>query len=467
MSGKVLIIDDEKLIRWSLEKNLKNLDYQVESAASGEEGLNRFDIFCPEAVILDNKLPGMQGLDVLTELRTRDPRLVVLFMTAFGTIETAVEAMKRGAYDYVNKPFVFDEVRQLLEKGLYVQRLDSEVSRLRAVERRQFDTANVIINSLRMREIISLVDKVARSEAHTVLLTGESGTGKDLFARVIHQRSFRSALPFITINCASVPETLLESELFGHEKGAFTDAKSAKRGQFELASGGVVYLDEIGEIPLGLQVKLLQVIENRVFRRVGGVKDIRIDVLIIAATNIDLAAAVERGSFRRDLYYRLELIPIHIPPLRERRADIVPIAEYFIQRFNQEFHKKFVGLSGEVKDVLADYDWPGNIRELRNVIERIIILENDDSIRLEHLPFDLRRLFETVKMSSGILPVQDLGLVIPDGGLSLEAVEHELVVKALAKCAYNQTRAARLLDITRDSLRYKMKKFNLLSKLQK
>ncbi|MBM3328989.1 MAG: sigma-54-dependent Fis family transcriptional regulator, partial [Calditrichaeota bacterium] len=345
MNGvKVLIIDDEKLIRWSLAKNLKTLGYTVETADSGEDGLTRLDSFAPEAVILDNKLPGVQGIDLLVELRARDPRLVVLFMTAFGTIETAVEAMKRGAYDYINKPFVFEEVKQQLEKGLQMQRLSSEVSRLQVVEQRQFDTGNIIAESPQMREILLLVDKVARSEAPTVLLTGESGTGKDLIARVIHQRSPRRSRPFVTINCASLPETLLESELFGHEKGAFTDAKQMKKGQFELASGGVIYLDEIGEIPLGLQVKLLQVIENRVFRRVGGVKDIRVDALIVAATNINLSAAVDAGMFRRDLFYRLELIPIHIPPLRERREDIVPIAEFFIRRFNEDFHKRFAGL---------------------------------------------------------------------------------------------------------------------------
>lgn len=463
MNGvKVLIIDDEKLIRWSLAKNLKTLGYTVETADSGEDGLTRLDSFAPEAVILDNKLPGVQGIDLLVELRARDPRLVVLFMTAFGTIETAVEAMKRGAYDYINKPFVFEEVKQQLEKGLQMQRLSSEVSRLQVVEQRQFDTGNIIAESPQMREILLLVDKVARSEAPTVLLTGESGTGKDLIARVIHQRSPRRSRPFVTINCASLPETLLESELFGHEKGAFTDAKQMKKGQFELASGGVIYLDEIGEIPLGLQVKLLQVIENRVFRRVGGVKDIRVDALIVAATNINLSAAVDAGMFRRDLFYRLELIPIHIPPLRERREDIVPIAEFFIRRFNEDFHKRFAGLTPDVKRILTDYDWPGNIRELRNVIERIVILENDETIRTGHLPLDLRQMSGGLAEVSSPVLNQNLGIEIPAEGLSMEAVEHELVLKALDKSGQNQTRAARMLGITRDSLRYKMKKFGLL-----
>jgi DNA-binding NtrC family response regulator len=460
--AKILVIDDEKLIRWSLEKSLKQIGFQVETAATGEEGLQKFDAFLPDAVILDNKLPGAQGLDILNDLKTRDPRLIVLFMTAFGTIETAVDAMKRGAYDYINKPFVFDEVRQLLEKALYVQRLDTEVQTLKAVVQKQFDTDNVVSNSPAMREIQGMVEKIARSEAPTVMLTGESGTGKDLFARVIHERGPRRQRPFITINCSALPESLLESELFGYEKGAFTDAKQMKRGQFELAAGGTIYLDEIGEIALGLQVKLLQVIENRVFRRVGGVKDIRVDSLIIAATNINLASAVEAGMFRRDLYYRLNLIPIELPPLRLRREDIVPIALYFVRRFDEEFHRHFKGISEEVKVILTEYDWPGNIRELRNVIERIVILENDELIRPEHLPLELRQFSDVTTDEARPVPTQEIGIEIPAEGLSMEAVERELVVKALDKTSQNQTRAARLLDITRDSLRYKMKKFGLL-----
>lgn len=463
MTGaKILIIDDEKLIRWSLEKGLKQIGFQVDTAATGEEGLQKFDSFLPDAVILDNKLPGIQGLSVLNELKTRDPRLIVLFMTAFGTIETAVEAMKRGAYDYINKPFVFEEIKQLLEKALYVQRLDSEVQSLKAVVQKQFDTTNIICQSPAMSDILLMVDKIAKSEAPTVLLTGESGTGKDLLARVIHQRSPRSQRPFITINCSALPETLLESELFGYEKGAFTDAKQMKRGQFELASGGTIYLDEIGEIPLGLQVKLLQVIENRMFRRVGGVKDIKVESLIIAATNINLASAVESGMFRRDLFYRLNLIPIELPPLRNRREDIFPIALHFVKRFNEEFHRHFQSITDDVRQILNDYDWPGNIRELRNVIERIVILENDEMIETRHLPIELRQFAETSLEEPHFVPAQELGIEIPAEGLSMEAVERELVIKALNKTAQNQTKAAKLLDITRDSLRYKMKKFGLL-----
>lgn len=461
-NGKVLVIDDEKLIRWSLEKSLKNLGWEVETAESGEEGLAKFDSFSPDAVILDNKLPKMHGLDVLAEIKHRDPRVIALFMTAFGTTDLAVEAMRRGAYDFFNKPIVFDEVRNRLEKAVQAQRLDSEVATLKAVVQRQYDTENVVAGSPAMREIMQLVDKIARSEAPTVMLTGESGTGKDLVARIIHDRSPRRNRPFITINCSALPETLLESELFGYEKGAFTDAKQTKKGQFELAAGGTIYLDEIGEIPLGLQVKLLQVIENRVFRRVGGIKDTRVDSLIIAATNINLAGAVENGNFRRDLYYRLNLIPIELPPLRKRREDTASIAMFFIKRFNDEFHRKFEGMTEDVKGILADYDWPGNIRELRNVIERIVILENDTVIRAEHLPVEFRDLAGMASETSGEIPMQDLGIEIPPEGLSMEAVERELVVKALDRTGQNQTRAAKLLDITRDSLRYKMKKFGLM-----
>lgn len=465
-STRVLIIDDDKLMRWSLEQKLKEAGYVVETAESGEEGLAKCEASAPDAVILDHKLPGKNGLEVLDELRQRDPNLVVLYMTAFGTKQTAVEAMKRGAYDYIDKPFVFEEVLQLLEKGLERQILSSEVGRLRRMEERHFDTQNVVALSPAMREVISLVEKIARSEAHTVLITGESGVGKDLIARLIHKKGPRRNRPFITISCASVPETLLESELFGYEKGAFTDAKATKKGQLELAAGGVVYLDEIGEIPLGLQVKLLHFIENRLFRRVGGIKDIYVDVLLIAATNIDLAGAVEAGLFRRDLFYRLNLIPIHIPPLRERQEEIIPLAEFFLKRFSEEFRKRFRQLDEPVKRALYHYHWPGNVRELRNVIERIVILENDEVVRWEHLPLELRSL--SLNEAPQVLPSypklgSDLfSFQLPDEGVSLADVEKYLVVKALEKAGYNQSRAARLLRISRDALRYKMKKFKLL-----
>ncbi|MFN3820841.1 MAG: sigma-54-dependent transcriptional regulator [bacterium] len=464
--AKVLIIDDDKLIRWSLEKNLLAAGYAVETAESGEEGMSKMESFSPDAIILDNRLPGMNGLEVLEGIRQRDPDVVVLFMTAYGTVETAVEAMKKGAYDYINKPFVFEEVAQLLEKGLEKQRLSTEVGRLRRMEQRHYDLSNVIVRSPVMLEVMNLVDKIAHSEAHTVLLTGESGVGKDLIARIIHQKSSRRNRPFVTISCSSVPETLLESELFGYEKGAFTDAKSSKKGQFEMASGGVVYLDEIGEIPLGLQVKLLQVIENRVFRKVGGVRDIHIDVLLIAATNIDLSSAVEAGLFRRDLYYRLNLIPIHIPPLRERREEIIPLAEYFLRRFSEEFRKKFQSIDETVQKVLYSYNWPGNVRELRNIIERIVILENDTSIRWEHLPSELRSLGEDKWLSPpSVQPADDdnrFPFRLPEQGIALEEVERMLVIQSLERTNFNQSRAARLLHISRDALRYKMKKFGLL-----
>ncbi|MFH0765279.1 MAG: sigma-54 dependent transcriptional regulator [Calditrichota bacterium] len=460
--AKILIVDDEKLIRWSLAKNLEQNDYQVETAESGEEGLVKFDALAPDIVIIDHKLPGADGLDILTEIKRRDSRCIALFMTAFGTIETAVEAMKRGAYDYINKPFVFEEIAQLLEKALYLQGLDGEVQRLKAVVKKQFDTDNVVAASPALREILALVDKIARSEAPTVLLTGESGAGKDLIARLLHQRSPRRYKPFVTINCSSLPETLLESELFGHEKGAFTDAKALKRGQFELAAGGVVYLDEIGEVSPTIQVKLLQVIENRCFRRVGGVNNTEIDSLIIAATNINLSQAVETGRFRRDLFYRLNLIPIHVPPLRERREDIIPIALYFLRRFNEDFHRHFTGINENVRGALTNYDWPGNIRELRNVIERIVILENEEIIGLEHLPGEILAAANIARPLVPIPTPQVVSLTAPEPGLSLEAMERELVTKALHKVNFNQTKAARLLEITRDSLRYKMKKFGLL-----
>jgi len=453
--ARILVIDDEKLIRWSLEKNLTKEGFEVELASDGEEALEKIRAFLPDAVLLDNKLPGRNGLEILPEIKSINPSIAVIFMTAYGTIETAVQAIKSGAFDYVNKPLVFDEVNLLLRNALEKTSLEKEVQELRSHVKQRFGFDNIIGQSDSMKRLFELVKKVANSEASTVLIYGESGTGKDLIARVIHFQSRRAQAPFMAINCASLPEHLMESELFGHEKGAFTDAKSLKLGQFELAEGGTVYLDEIGDLDPGLQAKLLRFIEEKTFKRVGGIKDIEVDVRIVAATHKDLEKAVQESRFRQDLFYRLKVIPIHIEPLRNRQSDIIPLLKYFLDYFNREFGKDVRKVSADVQKIFLEYSWPGNVRELRNIVERIVLLETGDTIDLRALPPDL--MLAPSQMSS-----EPIDIDIPDQGLPLEQVEYHLVLKALKKANQNQTKAAKFLSISRDALRYKMKKHGIL-----
>jgi two-component system response regulator AtoC len=453
--ARVLVVDDEKLIRWSLEKNLVKEGFEVDVAVTGEEALEKIHSFSPDAVLLDNKLPGRHGLDILPDIKAYDPSIAVIFMTAYGTIETAVQAIKAGAFDYVNKPLVFEEINLLLRNALEKTSLEKEVRDLRAQVKERYGFNNIIGESASMTKLFELVKKVANSEASTVLLQGESGTGKDLIARVIHYESRRAQEPFMAISCASLPEQLLESELFGHEKGAFTDAKSQKLGQFELAAGGTVYLDEIGDLNLGLQVKLLRFIEEKTFKRLGGNTDIEVDVRIIAATHKDLDKAVQEGRFRQDLFYRLKVIPIYIEPLRKRLEDIVPLLKFFLTHYNQEFGKKVHRIGPGVEKIFKEYTWPGNVRELRNIVERIVLLESGDTINIDALPPDL--MIAPMEKS-----FEELDIEIPERGLPLEKVEYHLLLKALEKAHHNQTKAARLLDISRDALRYKMKKHGLL-----
>jgi len=453
--ARVLVVDDEKLIRWSLEKNLTKEGFEVELASDGEEALEKVRAFLPDAVLLDNKLPGRNGLDILPEIKAINPSIAVIFMTAYGTIETAVQAIKSGAFDYVNKPLVFEEINLLLRNALEKTSLEKEVQELRSHVKQRFGFDNIIGQSDAMKQLFELVKKVANSEASTVLIHGESGTGKDLIARVIHFQSRRAQAPFMAINCASLPEHLMESELFGHEKGSFTDAKSLKLGQFELAEGGTVYLDEIGDLNLGLQAKLLRFIEEKTFKRVGGTKDIDVDVRIIAATHKDLEKAVQEGRFRQDLFYRLKVIPIYIEPLRNRQSDIIPLLKYFLDYFNREFGKEVRKVGAGVEKIFLEYSWPGNVRELRNLVERIVLLETGDTIDLSALPPDLT-------LAPSDMPSDQFDIDIPDQGLPLEQVEYHLVLKALKKANQNQTKAAKLLAISRDALRYRMKKHGIL-----
>jgi DNA-binding NtrC family response regulator len=453
--AKILVVDDEKLIRFSLEKELTKEGYEVITADSGEDCLKLVKEELPDLVLLDIHLPGINGMDILKIIKEIDRDTLVIMITAYGAVETAVRAMKLGAYDFVEKPFNMEKIKVLIKKALETVKLKREVSDLRRKQRITYGFDNILGQSEGIKKVIDLAKKIARSDATTILLQGESGTGKDLVAKVIHYQSARAEKPFMEINCTALPETLIESELFGHEKGAFTDAKTLKKGLFELADGGTVYLDEIGDTKPSTQAKLLRVIEDKTFKRIGGTKDIRVDVRVMAATNKNIEEAVKSGSFREDLYYRLKVIPIHLPPLRERREDILPLANYLIKEFNREFRKKVEGIAPMAQKFLTQYFWPGNVRELRNVIERAILLESEDIILAEHLPVEIMVRPTEEKQIGG------LSIRIPRDGLSIDDVERNLIKQALDITHGNQTKAARLLNISRDALRYRIQKFKL------
>nr|WP_246561010.1 sigma-54 dependent transcriptional regulator [Geobacter grbiciae] len=450
-----MVVDDEHLIRWSLEQNLKKQGYEVVSAGNGEDALRLARDEQPDLVLLDIQLPGISGLDVLEKIKEHDEEIIVIMVTAHGALETAVHAMRLGAFDYINKPFNLDEMAIVIRKALETSDLRREVQRLRGEQAKKFGTPDIIGASRHMKNVLDMMEKVAKSDASTVLVQGESGTGKELVAKWIHYKSARAERPFVAINCAAVPATLLESELFGHEKGAFTDAKAMKKGLFELADGGTVFLDEIGDMELGMQAKLLRFLEERTFRRIGGTKSFSVDVRIISATNRDLIKAIEEKSFRNDLYYRLQVIPIYLPPLRERREDILTLTNYFIEQFNVEFNKHVTGISKMAEKLLLDYTWPGNIRELKNVIERAIILGNDETLLLEHLPLEI--VAKASSQSAGLTTFK-----LPPEGIDIEEVEKELIRQALEISDWNQSKAARKLNLGIDAFRYRMKKFGYL-----
>jgi DNA-binding NtrC family response regulator len=453
---KILIVDDETLIRWALRKELEREGYEVFEAGTAKDALEIFWKDLPELIILDVKLPDDSGMNLLRKIKESDAFCDVIVITAFGNISNAVEAMKLNAIDYITKPFDIEEVKIVVKKALESRTLKRHVESVYKKERERFSFNNVIGVSKAMQEVIATARKVAESEARIILIEGESGTGKDLLARAIHFSSSRRFYPFMEINCASIPETLIESELFGYEKGAFTDAKSTKKGLFELADGGTVFLDEITEMSLNAQAKFLKVIETQSFKRLGGVKDIYVDVRIIAATNRKIEKALEEGKLREDLYYRLNLIRIFIPPLRERKEDIPPLVNYFIETFNKEFKKKVRGVHPLALKMMMEYDWPGNVRELRNVVERAVILESEDEILPEHISLPSRPREENAKISISAGVIE-----IPDEGISLEEVEKLYIMKALEKAKGNKTLAARLLGITRDTLRYRLKKYGV------
>lgn len=452
---RILVVDDEHLIRWSLEQNLKKQGYEVLTAGTGEEAVKIVREEQPDLMLLDIQLPGISGLEVLERVKEFEEETIVIMVTAHGGLETAVTAMRLGAYDYINKPFNLDEMSIVIRKALETSELRREVMTFRS-EQKKIGPPNIIGNSRHLKNVLEIMEKVAKSEATTVLVQGESGTGKELVAKWIHYKSSRAEKPFMAINCAAVPATLLESELFGHEKGAFTDAKMTKKGLFELADGGTVFLDEIGDMEVGMQAKLLRFLEDRMLRRIGGTKIIPVDVRIISATNKDLLKAIEDKSFRNDLYYRLQVIPIYLPSLRERGDDVLILAKAFIEMYNNEFNKRIKGFTPQVEQTLLEYNWPGNIRELKNVIERAIILSNDTEC-IEHLPLDSSSLPPTTETAG---PVGMFRL--PPEGIDIEEVERELIRQALENNEWNQSKAAKKLSLGVDAFRYRMKKFGFL-----
>jgi DNA-binding NtrC family response regulator len=444
----ILVVDDEQLIRWSLSERLTSEGYTVIEAGAARDALQKFG---PEidVVLLDYRLPDSDGLSVLKQMKAAQPDVPIILLTAFSSIETAVEAMKQGAYHYANKPFNLDEIAMVVQKALETTALRREVRSLRASRSEPFAVTRIVGESPTMVHLKALLQRIATSPASTVLLMGESGTGKDLAAKVIHYTSERAVRPFMNITCSALPEALLESELFGHERGAFTDARQQKTGLLESADGGTVFLDEIGEMVPALQAKLLRFLEEKAFKRVGGAGDIRVDVRVIAATNRDLEDAVAQGKFREDLFYRLNVMQVQLPPLREHPGDIPLLMNFYIDQFNREFRKQVRGASPEALELLRGYRWPGNIRELRNAVERAMLLVDGNWLEPEHFPMTVARR------------TADGRFDLPEDGVSLEQVERELVMQALQRTGWNHTKAAALLGLNRDQIRYRVEKFGL------
>ena len=466
-SARVLVVDDEQSIRHFVSRALSDAGYEVKTAATGAEAMRVFTAEPADLVVLDVRLPDAIGLDLLCEMKEISPETEVIIITAVDQVDTAVKAMKQGAFYFLRKPLALDELEQLVREGLEKRQLRREVELLR--QKMWKDDGFVRCESPRMQRVYEMVEQVAQGETTSVLIEGESGTGKELIARYIHKMSPRRDKPFLDINCAAIPRDLLESELFGHEKGAFTDARAQKQGLLELAHGGTLFLDEVGEMSLTLQVKLLRVLERMTFKRVGGVRDITVSVRIVSATNQNLEKRVKEGAFREDLFYRLKVVPILVPPLRERREDILPLASHFMSQFSTNFKKDFVRISTEAEQALLDYPWPGNIRELRNLMERTVLLEKGPQIVPGHLHFGSERPepVETRSIDGLVAKIDRVlnGPGIPAEGIPteelLEELEKALILKAAAASNGNQSKAAELLRMKRDKLRYRMKVYDL------
>jgi DNA-binding NtrC family response regulator len=449
VNKRILVVDDETKMLRVLELQLQAAGYEVAKTESAEQALRLMDAPSENGrpfalAITDLRLPGIDGLELLKRVQSKAPGMPVIVMTAFGTVETAVAAMKAGASDYLLKPFSLEDMMITIEKVLELHALRDENKQLKAELGRRYDFEHIIGRSPRMQEVFEAARRVAPTSA-TVLLGGESGTGKGMLARAIHQSSPRRDGPFVKIACSAIPENLMESELFGYEKGAFTGAAQSHRGKFEQADGGTVFLDEIGDVPLPVQVKLLRVLQEREFERLGGTKTIQVSVRIVAATNGDLRAALEQGSFREDLYYRLNVVPIDLPPLRERREDIPYLVDHFFQKFSADTGNRVKAISPGALDKLSAYHWPGNVRELENIIQRAMVMADSETI----VPDDIRLDHAVSSLPPGGIPF------LPDG-MSLDSYEQELIREALRRASNNKSQAARLLGLTRNALRYRL-----------
>ncbi len=442
----VLVIDDEKNIRALLAKVLAQEQLEVHTTGTGQEGLQMADDLDPDVVLLDLRLPDIDGIQVLKTLRSRNPDTAVIMITAFGEVGSAVEAMKIGAKDYLEKPFEhLDKLRLTVFRALEEVKARREIQRLHHLQERKYHAEQLFGESESIRRLREVISQLARSEAHTILILGESGTGKELVAKGLHYESARREFPFVEVNCAAITETLFESELFGHEKGAFTDAKAAKKGLMELADRGTLFLDEVSEMALGSQAKLLRCLQERAFKRVGGTRDIKVDVRVITASNRPLEALTKEGKFREDLFYRLNVIPIAIPPLRERKEDILPLARHFLIESNMMFHKALRGFAPETERVLLSYHWPGNVRELKNLIERLVILCASDFIEPQDLPVPLAA-------PSGGPPVP----AISTEPRTLAEIERAHILEVVQSVSGNKSKAAKILGISRQTLRKKI-----------
>lgn len=447
----ILIVDDEDAQRNVLKGYLEKKGFRIFSASSGTEGIRNVKDNVIDIVLSDFKMPDKTGLEVLEEVKKINPEISFVILTAYGTIENAVKAMRLGAFDYISKPVDLDELDLMIERIIENKNLKSEIQILRDQLKEKFKIDSFISHSPKMEEVLSVASRAADSKA-TVLITGESGTGKEVLAKSIHYVSSRKDKPFVAVNIPALPETLLESELFGHEKGAFTGADKSKKGRFELADGGTIFLDEIGDIPINLQVKLLRVLQEHQIERLGSTENINIDVRIIAATHQNLEQKIKDGSFREDLYYRLNIVSLNIPPLRERREDILPLIDHFANKYSKENNRPVLSLSKEAVDVLIKYSFPGNVRELENVIERAVVLSRGDAIGLNDLP-NVVKGFKAEKE----IPVNEDASLIEQ----VEELEKKLIYDALTKASGNQSQAGRMLGLTERNLRYKMQKYGI------
>ena len=456
--GRIYLVDDDELILAMLSRTLEREGYDVGTDTGGKDLIDKITARHPDVVLLDINLPGQNGMDTLKTLKSDAADIEVIMLTADDTAETAVKAMKIGAWDYLTKPFNMDEVKIVIGNAIKNIKLKKELEYLRKISASFFESEFIGVSKAK-KELKEKVERMAKAHVSSILITGESGVGKEIVAHNIHTMMHGTAVspsvPFIAVNCSALPDTLLESELFGYEKGAFTDARKIKKGLFEVAAGGTLLLDELGEMKLSLQSKLLRVLEERVVRRIGGQEEIPIDVTVIATTNRDLSAAVEKGEFRMDLYYRLNAFSLHVPPLRERKEDIPVLAKHFLASFAKEYNKPIEGFSAEAEVLMMAYKWPGNVRELKNVVRGMVVLQETRVIMPEHLPLEVGG--QAIREERG----RRDKFVLPEAGISLDEFEKDLILQALERAEHNKTKAAKLLKISYDSFRYQLKKFGL------